>query len=138
MSDELAEQQRASIGAHVRRARRARTNDQGRPWTTQDLADAAGVSQGTVISVENGRKVRPGNLKAIIDTLELVMPSEVAEEPSGDAAIDFAKDLVAKWLGAIPEGKRDAAVRELMRYLVSLPTFGPHPERDHPADPVHS
>ena len=106
----MSDLQVASTGAQVRRARKARG------WTTQELADQAGVAQGTVTRIENGRPTRPGNLKAVLDALNLE-PAHLAEiEP--DEAVSLALDLVSKWLMAMPEDERNHAVRDLTRWIV--------------------
>lgn len=102
-------EQRAAIGAQVRRARKARG------WTTMQLAHEAGLAQGTVISVENGRKVRDGNLKAVLDALEVVVSSD---DTTPDEAVTLALDIVKKWLMAMDEGERSHAVNDLVRFTM--------------------
>lgn len=104
-----AEQQMASIGAQVRRARKARG------WTTLQLAHEAGVAQGTVVSVENGRKVRPGNLKAVLDALQVQVATD---DPTLDESVTLAVDLVRKWLLAMPAAERSHAVNDLVRFTM--------------------
>lgn len=64
-----------------------------RPWTQKELAEAAGVSIGTVRGIEHGyyKTVRPRVIRAIAAALD-VQPAEVAEfraslglPPAGDA-----------------------------------------------------
>ena len=106
----MSDLQVASTGAQVRRARKARG------WTTQELADQAGVAQGTVTRIENGRPTRPGNLKAVLDALNLE-PAHLADiQP--DEAVSLALDLVSKWLMAMPADERNHAVHELTRWIV--------------------
>ena len=107
----MSDIQIATTGAQVRRARKARE------WTTQQLADAAGVAQGTVTRIENGRKTRPGNLKAVLDALELE-PAHLARQDEPDEAVSLALDLVQKWLMAMPEDQRNHAVHDLTRWIV--------------------
>jgi len=106
----MSEIQVASTGAQVRRARKARG------WTTQQLADEAGVAQGTVTRIENGRPTRPGNLKAVLDALDLEPAHLSRQEP--DEAVSLALDLVSKWLMAMPEAERNHAVHDLTRWIV--------------------
>lgn len=106
----MSDLQVASTGAQVRRARKARG------WTTQQLADEAGVAQGTVTRIENGRPTRPGNLKAVLDALNLEPAHLAPIEP--DEAVTLALDLVSKWLMAMPEGERNHAVHDLTRWIV--------------------
>lgn len=99
----------ARIGAQVRRARKISE------WTTQELADAAGVAQGTVVRIENGRPVRPGNLRAVLDSLGIPAISETVRDVDED--VRLALDLVEKTLMAVPVADRGAEVRALIRYL---------------------
>lgn len=101
--------QAAQVAALVRRARRSRQ------WTGEELAAAAGVAPGTVVRVENGRAVRPGSLRAILDTLGVAPPQ--VEQPA-DSRVQLALDLTRKYLEALPESELDAAVMELTRFLV--------------------
>lgn len=102
-------EQAARIGAQVRRARRA--ND----WTGKQLAEAAGVASGTVVSIENGRPVRPGNLRAVLDALKI--PPLADTERGVDENVRLALDIVEKSLMAVPVDKRDAATRDIIRYM---------------------
>lgn len=105
------EQQQAAIGAKVRRARKARG------WTLVDLAEEAGVNKNTVNSVELGRKVRPGNLRAILEAVEM---APVAPDPTEiDGGVRLAMDLVQKWLEALPREQRVEAVQGLTRYIMT-------------------
>lgn len=79
------------------------------------LAAEAGVAQGTVVSVENGRKVRPGNLKAVLDALEVTVASE---DTSPDESVQLALDLVSKWLMAMEPAQRSHAVNDLVRFTM--------------------
>jgi transcriptional regulator with XRE-family HTH domain len=106
----MSEVQVASTGAQVRRARKARG------WTTQELADNAGVAQGTVTRIENGRPTRPGNLKAVLDALDLEPAYMQQAQP--DEAVTLALDLVQKWLMAMPAEERNHAVHDLTRWIV--------------------
>lgn len=108
MSD-MDAQQAAQIGAQVRRARKA--ND----WTGKQLAEAAGVSPGTVVSIENGRPTRPGNLTAVLNALHI--PPIAETNRSVDENVRLALDIVEKTLMAVPFEKRDEAVRDLIRYM---------------------
>ncbi len=102
-------EQAAQVGAQVRRARRAHD------WTGKQLADAAGVAPGTVVSIENGRPVRPGNLRAVLDALEMAPLAETHRDV--DENVRLALDIVEKSLMAIPTGERDEATRALIRYM---------------------
>jgi transcriptional regulator with XRE-family HTH domain len=105
----MQENEMAALGAVVRRARSRRN------WTQQDLADAAGVAEGTVGRVENGKPVRAGNLS---DVLEAVGVQPLDSQPARvDDDIDLAVDIIRKWLEAVPAGERGLRVRELTRFV---------------------
>lgn len=106
----MNEQQKTAVGSQVRRARKSRD------WTQNDLADAAGVAPGTVTSIEVGRNVRPGNLRAVLDALGIAPTSD--EPRAVDDGIKLAVDLVQNWLEALPESARASAVQELTRFVV--------------------
>jgi transcriptional regulator with XRE-family HTH domain len=95
------------IASRVRRMRRAQD------WTQVELAQHAGVAPGTVNSIENGRPVRPGNLRAVLDALHIPMPS--APEGNGTR---LAMDMVQQWLTAMPETDRPEAIQALTRFTV--------------------
>lgn len=98
------------VGTQVRRARRARG------WTGADLAEAAGVAGGTIVRIENGRDVRPGNLRAVLDALELVVEPVHPTDKDEDAR--FAVELVGKWIEALDPADRATAIRDLTRFVV--------------------
>jgi transcriptional regulator with XRE-family HTH domain len=110
MTDLTGDQQRW-IATQVRRARKS--ND----WTGEQLASRAGVAGGTIVRIENGRPVRPGNLRAVLDALGMTDLLEPPEEM--DNGVQLALDLVQKWLTAIEDpAERDRAVQELTRFVV--------------------
>ena len=106
----MSEQQMASIAGQVRRSRKAMG------LTVKGLAEKAGVADGTITRIETGQKVRPGNLRAVLDALDIV-PTATVGAPTPDN-VQLAMDLVKKWLLAMPEGERDHAVQELTRWIV--------------------
>lgn len=107
----MNEEQAGQVAALVRRARRSRQ------WTGDELAAAAGVAPGTVVRIENGRPVRPGNLRAVLDALDIAAPPTGDSRPV-DSRIQLALDITRKYLEAVPEEQLDAAVMELTRFLV--------------------
>ncbi len=111
-------EQAAQIGAQVRRARRARD------WNGTELADAAGVAPGTVVRIENGRPVRPGNLRAVLDALKI--PPLALTHREVDENVKLALDIVEKSLMALPSDERDAATRALIRYMTLQSPVGGH------------
>lgn len=102
-------EQAARIGAQVRKARRA--ND----WTGKQLAEFAGVSPGTVVSIENGRPTRPGNLRAVLDALSI--PPITETEQSVDDDVKLAVEIVQAALMATPVERRHKAAHDLIRYV---------------------
>ena len=106
----MDEQQASSLGSQVRRARKARE------WTQSDLAREAGVAPGTVVSIENAKKVRPGNLRAVLDALGIPPISDSPHELDDD--VKLALEIVQRWLEAMTEAARTAAIRELTRFTV--------------------
>lgn len=109
--------QMSALGARVRAARKARG------WTLQELASRASVATNTANSVELGRSVRPGNLRAVLHAVGL-RPDDEAEdveqlEDVEDEGIRLALDLVEHWLLGIEDpDERTHAVRELTRFVM--------------------
>lgn len=102
-------QQAAKLGAQVRRARRAHD------WTQAQLADEAGVAGGTIVRIETGKNVRPGNLRAVLDALDIPPLSESSEQRPTN--VQTALDVVENWLISIDDpAERDNAVMDLVRY----------------------
>ena len=110
MENTLSPQQASDVAAMVRRARKAKG------LTGMQVAEAAGVAPGTVVSIENARAVRSGNLRAVLGALGLPLLSDVPQ--TVDARVELALDLVRKWLQAMPDDQVDEAVRELTRFTV--------------------
>lgn len=106
------EQQAAAIGAKVRRARKAKG------WTLNDLAAAAGISPNTANALELGRRVRPGNLRAVLDALEMSPEVQHTDPTEIDGGVRLAMDLVQKWLEALPKDERVEKVQELTRFIM--------------------
>lgn len=97
------------VAGQVRRSRKARE------WTQTRLAMEARVAPGTVNSIENGRRVRPGSLRAVMGALDIPVPSE--PQPA-DGGIKLAMDLVRQWLTSMDESERAPAIQELTRFTV--------------------
>lgn len=104
-------QQMTDLGVRVRAARKA----QG--WTLADLASHAGVAPNTANSVELGRGVRPGNLRAVLDAVG-IEPFAVTADVDPDEGVQLALDLVRQWLLAMDETDRTHAVHELTRWVM--------------------
>lgn len=102
--------QRQRIGATVRQARKAKG------WTNAALAEAAGVAPNTVSSIEAGKPTRPGTLSAVMHALELQPLADHATYPQH---VELVRDLVGQWLLNLPADERDAAERDLIRWVTS-------------------
>jgi len=102
-------QQAAKLGAQVRRARKAHD------WTQAQLAETAGVAGGTIVRIETGQNVRPGNLRAVLDALGIPPLSQASTKAPTN--VQTALDVVEGWLMAIEDpAERDNAVMDLIRY----------------------
>ena len=97
------------IASNVRRARRLQD------WTQAQLAEQAGVATGTVNRIENGMPVRPGNLRAVLDVLQI---PQVSERADVDGGIELAVEMVRRWLEAMDEADRNLAVQALTRFTL--------------------
>src|SRR5689334_16600154 len=95
------------IGTEVRNARKSKG------WTNAQLAEAAGVAPNTVSAVENGKTVRAGNLRAVLDALD-IEPTTAGASYSDD--VELIRDMVGQWLLALPDNERKDAQGELMRF----------------------
>lgn len=106
---EIDDTQRAQLAALLRRARKTRR------WKVTEAAEHAGVAPGTIVRVEKGLPVRPGNLLAIRTALgitELPEPSEVDDD------VKLALDLMRKTLYGIKDkDARHQLAREIIRFV---------------------
>ena len=104
----------AAIAAQVRSRRKSMG------WSQEELAKRAGVAAGTVSSLEQGKKLRPGNLHAIRTTLGL--PDGDGEQEPADspraAKIRFMHELVDKWLDARPDEDLESEAEEFTRWVM--------------------
>lgn len=109
----MDDKQRAQVGAQVRQARKRH------PWTVKELAREAGVAANTVTAVELGRKVRPGNLRAVLDALAIDPLAEQAGhgDDAVSADVELASAVVAQWLRRQDGPTREQMIRELMRMV---------------------
>lgn len=99
MTDELA----AAIGARVKRERQARR------WTLAQLAEAAGVSRRTVVSVEQGTaNPSVGTLLRLSDTLGVGLPALVEPPHPQTVKVTRQGQGAALWRG--PSGGRGVLV----------------------------
>lgn len=108
---DVDEQQRARVGAQVRQARKAVG------LTQLQLAERAGVAGNTVIRVEAGEKVRPGNLRAVLDALGIPPLSQVPERRD---EVQDDIDFTCQVIGQVLRGKDERGRRELIRRIMAL------------------
>lgn len=106
----MDEQRAISVGSQIRRARKSHE------WTQDRLAEESGVAPGTVNRIENGKPVRPGSLRAVLDALNIAPISETPR--TLDNGVKLALELVQTWLEAMPETSRAHAIQELTRFTV--------------------
>ena len=104
-------EQAAAVAGQVRRARKASG------LTVKGLAAKAGVADGTITRIETGQKVRPGNLRAVLDALGIPPLSET-EPASRSEQVQLALDLVEQWLNAQDPEQVPHKVAELTRWIV--------------------
>lgn len=110
----MDERQAAQIGAQIRQARKARE------WTQEQLAEQAGVAKKTVTAMENGRNVRPGNLRAVLDALGIPPLSEQQSDQDEAAAdIELLHTILAQWLRGQSADQRARSIRDIMRFVVT-------------------
>lgn len=100
--------QEQHLGAQVREARTKRG------WTGRQLADAAGVAAGTVVRIERGNGVRPGNLRAVLDALG-IEPGAVVTEYTPD--VETAVMMLGAWLSSLGPTDRSSAIRDLGAFI---------------------
>jgi transcriptional regulator with XRE-family HTH domain len=101
--------QRAQLAALIRRARKMRD------MTVNEAAEAAGVAPGTIVRVEKGEPIRPGNLLAIRTALGIV---DVPETRPVDDDVQLALDIVGKALYSIEDDEaRHQRAREIIRFV---------------------
>jgi transcriptional regulator with XRE-family HTH domain len=107
----MDERLREEVGGLIRRGRRSKQ------WSIVEMAEAAGVAPRTANNAELGRPTRPGNLRAIMDAVD-IPPLVAAPEQTVDKRIQLAMDLVRQWLEALPEQEVDPAVHDLTRFVM--------------------
>lgn len=56
---------RSSLAARLRMARKVKS------WSQQDLANRAGTTQAVIQKIENGKSLRPRNIEAIAEALDV-------------------------------------------------------------------
>lgn len=105
-------------------AERVRVARKARKWTQRELAEAAGVSLGTVSNFER-RKADPQatHLRAILRALELedaggdAQASETRREWPQDVKVFL--DVMGIFLMGLPDDQREAAIYDITRQIVT-------------------
>lgn len=100
-----------NIGKQVREARK----NQGMSAAT--LATKAGIAANTVSAIENGRSVRPGNLRAVLDALGIEPLAERQARIGYPPDVELVRDMVGMYLMALPESERADVAFGITRYL---------------------
>lgn len=100
--------QAATVGAQIRQARKRKH------WTVKQLAIEAGVAANTVMAMENGRAVRPGNLRAVLDALGIPPLADVKTEHEADEDVALAQSIISQWLRRQDANTRARMIRDLM------------------------
>ena len=101
-----------------------RTERRRRHWGQQQLADAAGVSLGTINNFERKKTLpQPGNLRAILRILGLEQEGgdETASNTRGQWPQDVKTflDIMGLFLTALPEDERTELIHDLTRQIVT-------------------
>ncbi len=100
-------------------ATRLRSARKGLKWSQQDLANRAGTTQAVIQKIENGKSLRPRNVVAIAEALE-VEPSWLMFGTSQTAALSPEAIAVAKAWSELSEPDRSNMKDQLMRLSRSL------------------
>ncbi len=114
---EVSEQgQRPTPATLATRLREARKSHK---WSQQDLATRAGTTQAVIQKIENGKSLRPRNIVAIADALN-VEPSWLMFGASQTAQLPPEAIAVAKAWSELSEPNRSNLKDQLMRLSRSL------------------
>ena len=113
MSEQGHRPEAATLAARLREARK------GHKWSQQDLANRAGTTQAVIQKIENGKSLRPRNVVAIAEALE-VEPSWLMFGASETAALSPEAIAVAKAWSELSEPERSNMKDQLMRLSRSL------------------
>lgn len=103
--------QAQQIGQQVRQERKR----QGLSAAT--LAELANVAPNTVSSIENGKPVRDGNLRKVLDALQFE-PQSRRGAPYPDS-VEMVREFVTQYMLATPESERPDVADEIVRLLVA-------------------
>jgi transcriptional regulator with XRE-family HTH domain len=107
-------QQRAQVAERIREARKVRG------WSQARLAEAAGVSENTVLSMEKGKNAQEGKLRAVLDALGIMPPAEGALTLDGvPEDVQIFLRVAAQRLSVLSPDARDHKLAMLYPQLIS-------------------
>ncbi len=105
--------QAVQIGQQIRAERKR----QGLSAAT--LAERAGVAPNTISSIENGKTVRDGNLRKVLDALQFE-PQSRQGAPYPDS-VEMVRVFVTQYMLATPEAERADVADDIVRLLLARP-----------------
>jgi transcriptional regulator with XRE-family HTH domain len=97
-----------TLANRLRKARRSKS------WTQQKLADLAKTTQAVIQKIENGKSLRPRNIVALAEALE-VDPSWLMFGASETDSLSPQAVAVAKAWSELPEPQRSSFKDQIMR-----------------------
>lgn len=100
-----------TIGEQVRTARVRRH------MTQKQLAEAAGVSENTVIAIEKGRNSQQLSLSSVMDVLDIEPSSEVAERAGWPPDVHYMLEIIGMSLMDMPPQERARATSRILRAM---------------------
>ena len=113
MSDQGQRPMAATLATRLREARKSHK------WSQQDLANRAGTTQAVIQKIENGKSLRPRNIVAIADALD-VDPSWLMFGATETAQLPPEAIAVAKAWSELSEPDRSNLKDQLMRLSRNL------------------
>lgn len=111
--------------------RRVKNSRKSRGWSAARLASEAGVAPNTVSSIENGKTVRDGNLRKVLDVLGI--EPEVSESKVYPDDIDLLLHFVGEYLEQVPLGER-REIGDAITRLLATHRYGPSAVRPTPGE----
>ncbi len=109
---DMSEQGRIPVVATL--ATRLRGARKERSWSQQKLADRAGTTQAVIQKIENGKSLRPRNIVALADALE-VEPAWLMFGASETAQLSPEAIAVAKAWSELNEPDRSSLKEQLLQ-----------------------
>lgn len=113
LSDQGQRPKAATLATRLREARKSHK------WSQQDLANRAGTTQAVIQKIENGKSLRPRNIVAIADALD-VDPSWLMFGATETAQLPPEAIAVAKAWSELSEPDRSNLKDQLMRLSRNL------------------